>query len=52
MSSKRFEVITRDYPLNKRKGFNNLENAYAYWKKLPKRIKKWSHIWFGLELLL
>jgi len=35
MPRKRFEVITRDYPLNKRKGFGNLEVAYSYWKKLP-----------------
>ena len=48
----RFEVITRDYPLNKIKGFSNLEEAYTYYKKLPKYIRKESHIWFGQEVLL
>jgi len=47
-----FEVITRDYPLNRRKGFSNLEEAYTYYKKLPKHIQKESHIWFGHEVLL
>ena len=52
MPNKKFEVITRDYPLNKRKGFNNLEDAYSYYKKLPKHVQKESHIWFGHEVLV
>jgi len=52
MPRKRFEVITRDYPLNKRKGFNNLEDAYIYYKKLSKRLRAKSHIWFDHEVLI
>lgn len=52
MHKKRFEVITRHCPLNKRKGFNNLEKAYSYYKKLPEHAQKESHIWFGHEVLL
>ena len=44
---KKFQVVTKCSPKNKIKDFNIYENAYSYYKKLPKYVQKESDIWFG-----
>jgi len=52
MSSKRFEVVTRSFLKNEINGFNDLEEACIYFKKLPKYLRAKSNIWFGREVLV
>ena len=52
MPRKRFEVVTWSFLKDEIKGFNNLDKACIYYKKLPKHLRIKSNIWFGDEMLI
>jgi hypothetical protein len=52
MPRKRFEVVSWSFLKNEIKGFNNLDEACLYYKKLPKNIRAKSNIWFDHEVLV
>lgn len=52
MPNKKFQVITRISPKNEIKEFSILEDAYSYYKKLPKHLRIRSNVWFGHEVLV
>ena len=52
MPRKRFEVVSWSFLKNEIKGFNNLDEACIYYKKLPKHLRAKSNILFNHEVLV
>ena len=52
MPRKRFEVVSWTFLKNEIKGFNNLDEACIYYKKLPKHLRTKSNILFDDEVLV
>jgi hypothetical protein len=48
----KFEVVTWSFLRDEIKGFNTLDEASIYYKKLPKYLRVKSNIWFGDEVLI
>jgi hypothetical protein len=52
MPRKMFEVVTWSFLKDEIKGFNTLDEACIYYKKLPKHIRAKSNVLFDHEVLV
>jgi hypothetical protein len=52
MPKKRFEVVSWSFLKSEIKGFNTLDEACIYYKKLPKHLRAKSKILFDDEVLI